>query len=669
VITATRSQEAAYDTAASTALLDRDEIAGRLQPMLLQEALVEVPGVLMQKTGSGQASPYIRGHTGFQTLLLVDGVRVNNSVFRPGPNQYWGTIDALGVDRLEISKGPGGALYGSDAIGGVVQAFSASPWGYGEGVETHGRALYRFGSANSSHQGRAEASLTWEDRLGVLIGVSPKKMGDIVAGPDVGKQRETGYRELDGDAKVVYRLGEKSELRALYQHVIQEDAPRTHKTVFAVPFDGTTVGDELKRELDQSRDFAYLQYLIQEPCAFVDEARLSVSWQLMREDRERIRSDGRRDLTGFDAHTIGSFAQLTSRSSFGTFVYGYDYYHDEVDSKRTDISADGSTRTRAIQGAVGDEASYDLLGAYTQWKYPILEQLELTIGGRFTYAAAEADRVEDPVGGGVISIDDEWYDGAGSARLMWMLLDELHLYASANQGFRSPNLSDLSRFDTARTDEIQTPSPDLDPERFVSFEVGAKTRGTSWSGTAAFYYTLIWDGLIRAPTGDTIDGDQEVRVTNVGDGYVMGIEAEASVELIENLDLFGNIAWQYGKQDTFPTAAPDKEREYIDRLMPRMGLLGLRWKEPSGRFWAELSARFAARADRLSTRDQSDTQRIPPGGTASYEVLNLRGGAVITERLSVHLSVENLTNRTYRVHGSGVTSPGTNAIVSAELTF
>ncbi len=86
----------------------------------------EVPGVIVQKTGHGQGSPFLRGFTGFRTLLLIDGIRLNNSVFRDGPNQYWNTVDPFTIGQLEIIKGPSSVLFGSDAIGGTVNVVTRS---------------------------------------------------------------------------------------------------------------------------------------------------------------------------------------------------------------------------------------------------------------------------------------------------------------------------------------------------------------------------------------------------------------------------------------------------------------------------------------------------------------------------------------------------------------
>ena len=104
--------------------LDGETLRTRKAVRTLPEALREVPGVMVQKTGYGQGAPFIRGFTSQRTLLLIDGIRLNNAVFREGPNQYWNTVDPFTIDRLEVVKGPSSVLYGSDAIGGTVNVIT-----------------------------------------------------------------------------------------------------------------------------------------------------------------------------------------------------------------------------------------------------------------------------------------------------------------------------------------------------------------------------------------------------------------------------------------------------------------------------------------------------------------------------------------------------------------
>ena len=127
VVTATRSQSSSVDLPFTVNSVDLEDTTGKSIHRTLPEALKTIPGIMVQKTGHGQGSPFIRGFTGFRTLLLIDGIRVNNSVMRDGPNQYWNTVDTQGISQLEVVKGPSSALYGSDAVGGTVNAITKSP--------------------------------------------------------------------------------------------------------------------------------------------------------------------------------------------------------------------------------------------------------------------------------------------------------------------------------------------------------------------------------------------------------------------------------------------------------------------------------------------------------------------------------------------------------------
>ena len=123
-------------------------------PRSLPETFRSNPGVLVQKTANGKGSPFIRGFTGFRNLLLIDGIRLNHAAFREGPNQYWATVDPLSVSRIELIKGQGSVLYGSDAIGGTVNVITkgSDPLAYGKDqLFSEGRILYRGSSAEQSH--------------------------------------------------------------------------------------------------------------------------------------------------------------------------------------------------------------------------------------------------------------------------------------------------------------------------------------------------------------------------------------------------------------------------------------------------------------------------------------------------------------------------------------
>ncbi len=667
VVTATRDARLIQETPYSTGSISANELKIEYAVRTVPEALKYEPGIMIQKTGHGQGSPYIRGFTSQRNLMMIDSIRLNNSVFREGPNQYWNTVDAMSLSRIEIARGPFSVLYGSDAIGGTVNAITRGVQDLNTDSNWDRNLYYRYGSAENSHIARAESIGKLTDNLVLSLGYTYKDFGNLEGGADVGTQQKTGYDEQDWDAKLEYFISEDSILVMAHQSVGIDDAWRTHKTIYGIDWEGLTVGNELRRVLDQNRDLTYLQYHQYNANGFAEEIHAGVSYHQQSEERDRLRTGDRHDIQGIDANTIGSFITLKSPTPFGTLIYGSEFYHDDVDSFKHTLNPDGSINSSAIQGPVGDDATYDTFGIYLQDEITLTKKLLVIIGARYEYAEADAKNVIDPLTAEQISVSGNWDDTVGSARLLYNLDQSWNIFAGVSQGFRAPNLSDLTRLDSTRTDEIETPSPNLDPEHFTSYEIGLKASTQKLTGQLACFYTDIDGMIVRTPTGRIIDGDTEVTKKNAGDGYIQGIELDARYQLTHDLAAFGIFTWMEGKVDTYPTADSALTREYIDRLMPPTGRFGLRWSH--SKQWIEGSCAIAAKADKLSSRDQADTSRIPPGGTPAYTVYDLRSGYNFSKNITLSLAIENITNEDYRIHGSGVNEAGRNIVIAMQTKF
>lgn len=633
----------------------------------LTDALRGLPSVLVQKTAHGQASPYLRGFTGYRTLLLVDGVRLNHAAMRDGPNQYWSTVDAFTVDRLELVRGPSSVLYGSDAIGGTVNAVGraaefAAP---GAELEFGGRLAARLASAEHSTTTRAEASAAgaaWGARGGVTIG----DFEDLEAGS--GLLPETGYDELNADFRFDQRLGEDVHLTLAAQTVRQIDVPRTHSTIFAVPFNGSSVGSELRRDLDQTRDLLYGRLSWEDRGGAADQGALTLSWQRHAETQDRLRSGDRRDLQGFALDDLGAQARFSSeRTSAGTWSWGAEAHIQEASSFRHDFVA-GSYSGSEIQGPIGDESSVADLAAYLQDEIEF-ERLTLIPGVRLSWYDLQSDRVANPAPGPtVIGISEDWLAATGSLRAVAPLGDDASAYAGVSQGFRAPNLSDLTAFDS--TSVVESPSPGLDSEQFLQFEIGSQGRRGSLAWQAAAYRTQINDMIVRTPTGGLISGIPEVVKSNAGDGWIHGIELAGSWTLTDQWSATLSGAWMDGKVDEEAPATPGtSSRQPVSRLAPLQAYCGLRWSGTGGKRWVEGWAWAAARQDELSPRDAVDTSRIPPEGTPGYVVYGITAGAELAEDINLIAAVENLGDKDYRVHGSGVNQPGRNLILAIDFWF
>ena len=671
VVTALRAETALAEVPYASRVVDREDLQ-QTAPRATPDALRGLPSTMVQKTGYGQGSPYLRGFTGFRTLMMVDGIRLNNSTFREGPNQYWNTVDPWSVDRYEVVMGPASVLYGSDAVGGAVNALTLAPPAWA-GAPTYERTLaYRGATADESTQARAGVRARVTEKLGLAAGFTWKKFNDVRGGDDVGRQRHTGYEETDFDLRADYDLNENTTLTLAHQQVAQDDAWRTHSTFYGIDWEGLKAGDDQKRSYDQDRALTYARLAAAERDGFVDAYRLTLSRQAQDEDLHRVRADGRRDESGVDVTTWGASLELQSDTDFGRWTYGVDYSRDEVDSYGRHVKADGTPGKTDVQGPVADDASYDLVGAFLQDTVPLFrEAVELTPGVRYTWAQLDANRVLDPVSGEAMSRADDWDSVVGSLRALAPLgAARRHaVYAGVSQGFRAPNLSDLTRLDTARTDEIETPVDDLDPERFVSAEVGARYDAEKLSAEIAAYYTWIEDLIVRAPTGEIVDEAREVTKRNAGNGYVTGVELTVGYQVAEDWHVRLMGSWMDGEADAYPTSDPVAVRDDLSRLMPLTGQAAVRWQPAGALFWLEAVLDAAEKADRLSADDERDTQRIPPGGTPGYAVLTLRGGATVREDLTLTLALENVADEDYRIHGSGVNEPGRNLVLQADWTF
>ncbi len=669
IVTASRTDETWFEAAyvieaiTDTALKERSVRS-------VPEAFEQTPGVVVQKTAHGQGSPFIRGFTAYHNLFLIDGVRLNNAAFRSGPNQYWNTVDSQGLRAVELVKSQGSVLYGADAVGGTVQALTHRPYYAEEGFFLGGRSFSRYATAENSFIQRGEVSLSEAGKFGLIFGGSYKDFGDIEAA-GLGTLPFTGYDEWDVDGKLEFFLNADTRLTLFHQQVHINDAWRVHKTKFAVPFAGSSVGNENARILDQSRLLSYVQLDGAANTPFFERYTFSVSHQLQEERRFRERSDGRVDRQGFDIDSYGAWAQFEKPFSFTDLIYGASYYQDRGDSFRHDFNADGSFRGARIQGPIGDDATYHLASGFANTSTPLGERLTMDLGARYTYAEADIAKVQDPETGEQISVQDSWDNVVGSGRLSYRLDQNgrFRLFGGVSQAFRAPGFSDLSRLDANRSNEIETPAPSLEPEQFLTYEIGLKAQTERLSGSLSYFYTNVNDLILRTPTGRVVDDLFEVTKLNAGDGHVHGVELNGAAELTDNLSLFGGFAYQDSQVSTFPTSEPVLRDEVLSRVMPTNGYGGVRWDLHDGHFWIEGLVTAFGPGDRLSTRDRRDTQRIPPGGTPSYWLATLRSGYWLRENVLFTAAVENIFDEEYRAHGSGQNEPGLNFIFGAEIRF
>jgi len=364
--------------------------------------------------------------------------------------------------------------------------------------------------------------------------------------------------------------------------------------------------------------------------------------------------------------------QAGKQTGIGYFTAGVEFYRDRVDSSGYDRSSAG-VLTEYLRGQVADDATYDLWGLYLQDEITA-GPLDVIPGIRFSRASVESDRVN--MGGSYLpvpdSIDEDYQAVTGSLRLLYRVTENWNAIAGWGMGFRAPSLDDSTAFTFVASGSMDLPATDLDPEKTHTFDLGLRARYPAWEASAFVFYTVLDDFITRRPYGDVdSDGNMDYTKQNFSGGYVYGVEMAALYRLTDEIMFFGDLGYAKGEVDQFlDTAGTLKSEQPLSKMGPGMIHLGARYAPKEAGVWVEGLFTAARHQQHLSVSDSTDTQRIPTKhGTPGYAVCTLRGGYEINEHVTATAAVENIADRDYRQHGSGVNEPGTNFILGMDVRF
>ena len=640
-----RGAENSFDMPFASDSIGRDRIQEKLAPDMFN-ALQQELGILMQSTGAGQASPYVRGVTGQQVLILVDGIRLNNSIFRFGPNQYFNTIDPGAVDHVEVLRGGGSVLWGSDAIGGVINVVTRSPsfldscCGDYRGGEFH----QTFNTANSSPYSRLNVE-GWVGRVGAFGGASMLNVRDLDTGWDsIGRQPGTNYQQYAGDIKFNFLIDRSQMLTFALQHHEMQDVVRSDRYPGfpgdrnnSNSFGGARFFDP------QQRDLAYIRYQAVDPFAWSDALTITGSYHRQRDNQKRgFPTTSRFQET--DVETTGVNIVSSKQLEFTKMTTGIDWYHDNIAS-RFGGSASGPI--------IPDGAYYDRLGWFLNSDTRLLDQLTAQAGIRYERIKAGAT---PRIGATDVFITPSYDDWIAHAGLTYELNPCARIVGSVSEGFRAPNLDELTANNpNVLQNGMDLPSLDLIPERSINYEVGLKTDYAGLRTQTFVFWNDLNNNIVPISAGSN-----QFRRDNQ-DSLIQGFEFEGELDLDESWSLYGNFWYTYG--ENVVTDSP------LSRIPPTQGVLGLRWQEQSSYF--DLYTCIVGRQDRLDpVRDLGD-ERIPIGGTPGYATLNIRMGRSYGEmdQHRISLNLENLTDKNYLVHGSGVFGTGFSARFGYSLIY
>lgn len=648
-VTATRRAESAFDVPVATTVIGPEQIE-RSTPQVAMDLLHGEPGTFVQQTTPGQGIVIVRGLKGSEVLHLVDGFRLNTAIFRNAPNQYMALVDGQALDRIEAVRGPSGTLYGSDAMGGVVQLFTPEPRFQGSETQAEGRMRFIYASADDSLTSRVSAAMGNED-FSLSGGLSYQDVDDLrVGGGD--ELPFTGFTARAGDAKLIWKPAANQELMLQVQTLTQPRTPRHDELVPG--FGQTQPNSAVFLFQPQARDFAHARWTLDAATPLFDGVALHLGWQEIQDDR-RTRDFGspneERERNSSDL--VGLTAQLHKGIGEHYLTYGAEIYQDQIDSFRQRTNID-SGAVSARPPRFPDGSSMDTLSFYIADDWQASDRLDVYGGVRWSRAD-----VELPGGASGIGIDISPSDWSGHLGMRYGLSDEVNLVANYGRGFRAPNVFDLGTFGDRPSNRFNIPNADLDSETVDTVDLGLKWSGESFEAELVGYVSRYNDKITSVLTGDVTPGGRLVTQSrNVTQLDLHGIESGLRWYPSDELEGYVTATYTSGDEEFEGDEYP------ADRIPPLFGKLGAIWR-PAGRWSFEAYSYYATSQDRLSPRDAVDP-RINPEGTAGWVTLNARVEFALSDTLQLALRAENLGDVRYREHGTGLDEPGRNFIFSVD---
>ena len=737
-VTATRAQKDPFKTPNAITVINLKQLE-QTNADIASNLLRDSVGVSAQQTTVGQGSPLLRGLTGYQTLIQVDWVRLNNSTFRSGPNQYTATIGPEMLERAEVLLGSSSMLYGSGAMGGVISFFTkAVPLNPAQQTwDIHPRLTARYTTATQERLGRLEVTGN-KGRFGFIAGGGVRFYGDMNPGSgydlhyknrkfeivnempsgvklydydEIGKlskdniperwlidnEGPLSWKAYDADAKIAYQLNDTSTMNVTYQMWRQPQTPRYDK-IAPQEF------DEFFFE-PQDRDLIYANYIVNPVEGSIDTFRLTASYHRQKEGRNEVQLGSISRRQRYDTvNTIGLSTQAVSTIlPRQRLVGGGEFYLDMLQSRT--VKTDTKTGKEDINEDIGrfiNGSQFWDASLYLQDEITVQERVELTLGGRATFYQTNAD----------LSLRDKSFDVfnefdsslTGSAGVVVGLTDSLNFVSSFGTAFRAPSLNDTTAVEVTN-EGVTAPSPDLKPETSWTIEGGLKAKHSHFSGALTLFHSRINGLVARRPVqeayaGETLpqlhqdlikeyEGVDVLVFDNVDEAQFQGVELAGLVPIQPAWSIFGNAALIRGEVLKIGGKAPDPKKPWearVRREPPLNGILGIQWEPLHTRFWMSAFVRGAAEQRRLNrsdirdprmpgkTRDPAEVEFDSNGnavdaGTLGWWTLNIRGGVKLFDYTRLTLSVENLLDRRYRPHGTGVNAPGFNVSVSLDNRF
>jgi outer membrane receptor protein involved in Fe transport len=644
-VTATRRPAMTREISAALTVLTAEEIA---RAKLTTDALAARPGVFVQQTTPGQGAAIIRGLKGSEVLHLVDGMRLNNAIFRNAPTQYMALVAPGALERIEVVRGAPASLYGSDAVGGVVQALSRSPDRESRGADFD--ALLAFDTADQSRILRGSAGFG-DPSLAALVSGELLETGNRRVG---GGDRIVPSAYKSRGARIAVSATPAAEHRWLFDLQFAEQ-PKTPRVDELVPGFGESAPSSSEFFFaPNQRVFAHVRHAHDDGPWGADWT-FDAGWQRIVDDRisRSYLSDIRRTEKN-RSDLLGISVTASADTPDGTWVAGAEIYHDRVSSARSEYDL-GTGDVAQVAPRFPDGSAMDQAALFGSYSHRLNDRHSLSGGLRLS-----AIRTELAPSGGNPAAEVDQQDISADLGWLFGLAERTQLTANLGLGFRAPNVFDLGTLGERPGNRFNIPNADLESEHITQFDLGLRHFGERWQVDVVVFALHYRDRIASVLTGDlTPNGRDVTQSRNVETADIVGLELGGRLKLADKLDADLVLNYLRGEQsEADGTTVPG------DRIPPLNGRLGLRyqWRDDLA---IEPYVVFADAQHRLSPRDVRDP-RIDPDGTPAWATANVRFTWTSGDALQLTLQLENLFDRKYRVHGSGIDAPGQNLYLGVQ---
>lgn len=702
VISASRFEEKLKDIAQPVQIIRSKELAF-ISQQTTADVIQNTGNVMVQKSQLGGGSPIIRGFETNKVLMVIDGVRMNNAIYRGGHIQNILTLDNSIMSKMEILFGPGSVIYGSDALGGVMYFHTKTPiLSDKESMSVQANALTRFSTACSEKTVHVDFNLGWK-KFASLSSVSYSQFGDLRQGhnrnpfygnwgkrtfyteringkdsmivnsnPDI--QKKSGYTQYDVLQKFLYQQSKNVSHEFNMQYSTSGNINRydrlTEMSGLYPKFGEWYYGP-------QNRFFASYTLNMVASGGFYDNARIIFAYQKVEESRHnrKFNKTGlNSNVENLDIYTLNAdFAKKVNRNEIR---YGLDFWYNKVNStaKTSDIVTGTITplNTRYPDGG----STMQSIAGYITHSIEISKHLIVNDGIRVNYVQLHSkfnDKTFFPFPFDEVTQKNTAING--NLGLIYMPGADWRFTLVGSSGFRAPNVDDLSKVFESVPGSVIVPNPDLKPEYTYNLDLGMSksinnTITIGINGFYTWYKQAITTQLGTFNGNSTIMYDGQLsQVTmnvNANEAYIYGMSGYLNSNFSDNFSITSTLNYTYGRIKTDTTEYP------LDHIAPVFGKtsFNLKLKKLRGEFFVSYSGAKKSADYNIFGEDNVSFSADPiKGYLPAWYTLNIRTAYQFNKYLQLQVAVENILDQNYRMFASNISAAGRNVSVSLRGTF